>query len=296
MTAELNELFEEGITRSRELTDAADEALAAIDDMATEAGELTQRVQDEGRQACQHMRELVSRLEQAEGDLESAGGQAEGALEGLAAKAEDLETEMGHLLERVRKSLDHLESRQQELDDSLDAQLASTEQGFQELARKTHEAQTQADQQLQAAAQVIAAFRGAVEGARAEFTQQQESWSDAVGTLQTAAHEHAAAWRDGLQGLLSRQARTIVEATNAMVGHHNKAMEGLRRRFVQQAPQDLATALEPLRAALEHLGEEAAERERRLSAEAQELEHSASQSLPILRPIESVLGRAAELA
>ena len=43
-TAAINQLFEEGITHSRELSDAADGAMRAIDDMAKEAEELAQRV------------------------------------------------------------------------------------------------------------------------------------------------------------------------------------------------------------------------------------------------------------
>jgi hypothetical protein len=47
MAAEINELFEEGLTRSRELSDAADEALKAIDEMAREADDA--RREEEGR-------------------------------------------------------------------------------------------------------------------------------------------------------------------------------------------------------------------------------------------------------
>src|SRR5262245_60967447 len=103
MTAEINQLFEEGITRSQELTDAADAAMNAVDGMAQEAEQLAQRVQQEAHEACQHMRELATRLEQQEGELETARAQAEGALEGLAAKAGELTAEAGHLLERVKK-------------------------------------------------------------------------------------------------------------------------------------------------------------------------------------------------
>ena len=68
-TAVINQLFEEGITRSRELSDAADEAMRAIDDMAKEAEELAQRVDTEAAEARQHIQELTSRLERSEGAL-----------------------------------------------------------------------------------------------------------------------------------------------------------------------------------------------------------------------------------
>jgi hypothetical protein len=49
MAAEINELFEEGLPRSRELSDAAHEALKAIDEMAREADDIARRVQEEAR-------------------------------------------------------------------------------------------------------------------------------------------------------------------------------------------------------------------------------------------------------
>ena len=98
-TAVINQLFEEGITRSRELSDAADEAMRAIDDMAREAEELAQRVDTEAAEARQHIKELTSRLQRSEGALETAGHQAEGTLTGLAGKSAELAKEAAELLD-----------------------------------------------------------------------------------------------------------------------------------------------------------------------------------------------------
>jgi len=293
--AEINELFEEGITRSRELTDAADDAMNAIDEMAKEAEQLAQRVQDEGTEACQHMRDLASRLDRAEGELETARGKAEGALEGLTGKAQDLKTEAGELLERVKKSLDAVESRKDQLDGSLDTETTSAQEDFQELAQKTQEAEAQAEQHLQQAAQAIAAFRTAIDTARAEFAQKQQDWSTAVESVQTAAQEKAEEWVTGLNDLLARQSTALVEAANAMVDHHNNAMEGLKQRFVTQAPEDLSTALDPLEAALKQMGVDAAERGQHLSSEVQELQQWVSQARPDIAPIQDALDSAGRL-
>lgn len=155
MTAEINELFEEGVTRCGELTDAADEALDAIDEMAKRAEGLVDRVAEEGQEACQHLRELVGRLAGAEDALQSAHAAAGGGLELLAGKAAELETEAGDLLDRVKTTLAEVESRQQEVDAALYAQLASTQQDFQELLQRTQDAQAQAEEELQQASQRI---------------------------------------------------------------------------------------------------------------------------------------------
>jgi chromosome segregation ATPase len=295
MTAEINELFEEGITRCRELTDAADEAMDGIDAMAREAEELAQRVQAEAGEACTHMRELAGRMEQAEGAVETARGKADGALEALAARAADLKQEAGELLEKARKSMADVETRKDELDGGLEVHMASTQQDFQELVQATQDAQRQAEEQLQEASQRIAALQSAIEGARSEFAQKQQAWSDAVHELETTVQEKAEEWIEGLNELLQRQSQALVGAGNAMVDQHNDAMDNLKRRFVEQAPQDLATALAPVEAALTALGEEASECGPRLASEAQQLEQWVSGALPIVTPIQAALDAAAGL-
>src|SRR5687767_3447601 len=113
--AELNELLEEGTTRSRELADAADEAMNVIDGLVEKAESLAKRVQDEGTEACGHLRDLTRELEQAQGDLAAARGQAEAALETLATKATELKTEVSELLTQVKEDMDELEAQKTRL-------------------------------------------------------------------------------------------------------------------------------------------------------------------------------------
>jgi chromosome segregation ATPase len=293
MAAEINELFEEGITRSRELTEAADQAMNAIDEMAGHAEELARRVEDEGQQACQHLRELAGRLEDAEGRLERARSQADGALEALAGKAAEVKSEAGELLERVRKAAAEIEARADELDGALDSQMASTQQGFQELERGTQRAQAQAEEDLQQAAQRIAALRTAIEAARREFDQKQRAWNDALGGLETTVQDKAEECVGAVNELMRRQSQALVGAANAMVDRHNAAMDALKQRFVEQAPQDLAMALDPLEAALTTAGEAAAEHERRLSAEAEQLEQWVGATVPTVTSVRAALDAAA---
>jgi DNA repair exonuclease SbcCD ATPase subunit len=253
MTAEIQELFEEGVTRSGALTDAADQAMGLIDRMSREAEEVAERVLGKGSEACQHMRELASRLEQAEGELQAAGDQAEGAMDALGGKAAELETAAEGLRDRVKKCLDELETRQERIDDSLDAQTTTTERDFGELAAKTQEAIGEAESRLQQVGQSLVSFRSALEAARAEFAQRRQAWSQALDHLEQAARGDADHWLEALQNLLSRQSAAIVGAANAMVDHHNDAMGRLKARFVEKAPQDLAEGLGPVGGMLQTL-------------------------------------------
>ena len=295
MTAELNQLFEEGIARSGELTDAADEAMNAIDDMVQSAEAATRRVQDEGAEACRHLREIVTRIDHAEGEVEAARGHADGALEGLAAAAAGVKTEVAELLDRVKTNVAELEAQQQRIDDSLDGQMSSTEADFSELAQKTQDLETAAARHLEEAATAVAVFRSAIDRARAEFAQKIEAWAAASDALETHAQEQAQAWTTGLHDLLTRQAATMVETANALVDRHNEAMQHLKERFVEQAPQELASALEPVRTAVEHLGETATSRKQALTSRVDELEHAAKAAVSALEAIRADLGSTARL-
>jgi ABC-type transporter Mla subunit MlaD len=282
MTSEINQLLEEAVTRSAELGDTADEAMTAIDGMVKNAEALTERVREEGSEASRHLHEVAARLEQAGGELEAARGDADGALEGLAGKAADLKTEVGNLLDRVKKNMGDLEAQQKRMNESLDGHASSTQAAFAELAQKTHELEAETGRHLEEAGAAISAFRSAIDAARAEFAHQREAWANALASLETHAHEQADAWTAGLHGLLARQAVTMVEAANAMVGRHNEAMHHLRQRFVEQAPHELTSALDPLRAAVEHLKESAATKQHGLSSHVQELGQSATEALSVL--------------
>ena len=80
-----------------------------------------------------------------------------------------------------------------------------------------------------------------------------------------------------------------------LVNRHNEAMRHLEQSFVEQAPQELASALEPVQAAVEHLGETAAARQGTLSTRAQELAHAATEALATVEVIRTDLGSAARL-
>lgn len=292
---DINDLFEEGITRSRELTEAADEAMNAVDQMAREAESLALRVEDEGREACQHLRDLAARLEQAEGELEDSRVQAEGALQDAAGKAEELKAGVADLLARIEKSMDDLQSRKDVLDDSLDARTVSAQEDFEELARKTQGAEVEAERGLEEAAQSIADLRSAIDAARTEMAQKQQAWAAAMEALEAHARDQAGAWLGGFSELLSRQATALIQAGNVVVDQHNEAMEGLRRRFAEDAPLELGSALTPVVTALEELGHAALQQEPAVTSEAQRLKQAVSQLVPVASAIKTVLEDTARL-
>jgi chromosome segregation ATPase len=293
--AVINELFEEGITRSRELSDAADEAMRAIDDMATGAEELAGRVDSEAAEARQHIRELVGRLERSESELEASGHQVEDVLMGLAGASEDLAKGAVSLLERVRKSLAELDTRHDQVEADLTTRMSAAQDDAADVAARTRAAQAAAEEDLQRVAQAVADFRSAIDTARGEFAHRYQAWAQAADDLESEAYTHADAWTSGLSDLLERQSTALVEAANSMVDEHNDAMDGLRARFVEQAPQHLQDELGPLESGLAELGQAVESREQELTAEAGRMAQWAVAAAPLVDALRTSLEAAARV-
>jgi hypothetical protein len=294
-TPVINQLFEEGITRSQELSDAADEAMRAIDGMEKEAEELAQRVDAEAAEARQHIRELVSRLERSEVALEAAGNEARGSLAGLAGKSAELAAEAAELLDRVKASLAELDTRREAVDADLAARMSDAQDDAAELAGRTQAAQTAAEDGLQHVAEALAGFRTAIDAARTELGQKQQAWAAAAADLESQAAARAEAWTTALSDLLERQSTALVEAANSMVGEHNESMNGLRTRFAEQAPEHLAEALSPLEAALGEMGQEAQTLEQTLAGEADRMTQWADTAVPLVDALRTALDAAARM-
>ena len=296
MAAPINELFEEGVTRCGGLTDAADEAMNALDAATEQAGELVQRVEQEADEARGRLRELTASLEKSADALAASRGEAEGALQGLAGRAQDVERHVGEQLERIREAAARIDEQGTRAGEALDAHAADAQADVAELARRTQEADAEAARRLEEAGRAVASFRATIDAARAELEQKREAWSEALEHLAAAAHDQANAWVLSLQSLLQRQAAAIVEAVNVMVDRHNDAMEVIRQEFAAQAPEDLAHALEPVQTALRTLNDEATARENALAASVAELDSSTEATAPPLDDLRSALESAAELA
>jgi DNA repair exonuclease SbcCD ATPase subunit len=295
MAAEINELFELAVTHCGDLTDAADAAMEAVDAAAGQAEELTERVEQEGKEAREHLRELVARLQQAEGAIEGARGSAAGALAGLAGKAAGLKAAVEALLERAQRAAEQVEEQRRRLDDSLDAQTATTQAEFDELARETEQVEKEAIRRLEEAGRAVTAFRATIEAARDALVRKKDAWDTALRALEAGASERAGTWVAGLKAILHRQATAMVNAANVMVDRHNDTMDAIKREFAEEAPQEMPAVLEPLQAALGHVGEEAAAHGEALSARVEELHAAMSSQGPDLDGLRADLDTAAEL-
>ena len=212
----------------------------------------------------------------------------------LAGASDDLSKGAVFLLERVQKSLAELDGRHDTVEAGLDTRMTSAQDDASELATRTQAVQASAEEDLQKVAQAVDDFRAAIDRLRAEFDQKQQAWAQAADELESEAYTHADAWTSGLSDLLERQATALVEAGNSMVDEHNEAMDGVKARFVEQAPRDLAEALAPLEAEIAELGQAAEDREQGLTAEAGRLMQWAAAAVTTVDGLRTALDAAAQ--
>ena len=177
MAAEINELFEQGITCCGELGDAVDSAMDAIDDAADRARDLAERVVKEGTDAAQRLRDLASRVQQAARAAEDGGREARSLLAGTASGAGDLRSVVGSFLERVKNATDPLARQRSRLDDSLEAHMAGAQAAFSDLAGRTQELESEAGGRTEQADAAIAALRRAIDTARADLVEKKGAWT-----------------------------------------------------------------------------------------------------------------------
>ena len=247
----MNELLEEAAAKAKDLSEEASDWIDALKKMLDKAGDLSERLGDEGREASAHLNVLTTKLEQAAGKLESAAKGAGSELDDLGQKAENLETDIGELVERVKKDLDELEEQKGRIRDSVDTQFHSMGSEVSELGQQILEREAATNQHLADAQKSIGEFRQFVEKARGELAQKQAQWVGGLSEVWSEADKRTQAWVNALSGVLADQTTAMVEMANHMIGKHNEVMEGLKQKFAVQAKNEVANSLDPLRVALE---------------------------------------------
>jgi DNA repair exonuclease SbcCD ATPase subunit len=295
MEAELNQLFEEAVTRSRELTDAAEAALTAVDEAARRARDVAERVEENGTRAGRHLREVAEQLERDASAIGDARHETEASLASLADRASGLEEEVGGLLERVRTASGTIDEQRLRLDDSLEAQRAEVEADVAELGRHAGGVATELEERLERAQDATMALRSSLDAARAELARTLESWSEVLNRLEGNARAGAGQLVEAIQELLGRQATAMVQAANVMVERHNAAMALVKSEFAEEVPAELSTSLQPLHAALGATEEEAVAREQDWTSEVEALDAAMTAGAPARGDVRTALEGAAVL-
>lgn len=292
----MNELLEQGVTRCGELTDAADEALRAVDDMTKEAAALHESVVEGAEVFADHLREFRERLQDHEETLEGAFVPARQALGLLADKGAWAVTRAGEALAQARADLADLATRDDALDAALETGVAAAEGDLRALGGRSAAAQARAEEGIRRASLAIGTLRGALEAARTGFAKQYESWQEDVEDFADALMEHRDGCTTAFETLLGRQSRALQALAAAMTASYDESVADVVRRFTVEAPQAFATALDDAETSLTSLGAAAADAEQRVKEGAGALAQRAGTARPVCVAIAAALATADGLA
>jgi DNA repair exonuclease SbcCD ATPase subunit len=292
--AELNELLEQAAAESGELTEDAGEASEAIKAVVGRADDLLEEVTSKGETARRHLQSLKDKLSELAAAVTSARGRADSSLETLGTRAVAVKAEVVKLLASVKAGLDELEAEKTRLQNDADTQTQAAQGEFVALSDHVGDLGDSLDQQLVTAHNTITAFRSGVETARMEFMAKKAEWDKAMVELEAQATEQSLNWADGLQELLSGQAKALVESTNHIVEAHNTAMDELKEKFAVEAKGAVAGSLQALRDELVKLGQNASDKQDDLTAKSDQILGKVREAIPVIEQITSVLEPAAE--
>lgn len=285
--ADLNELLEEAATRSNELADEADAAMTAIDDMVSQASDMSSQLETAAQHATSLLRDITALLTKTEADVEQGRSAVASGMQHLAAEAGTLKTHVEQLLASVKNGVAELAQHDAQSAAALDQVAQSFDGEVKELGQTQQELADAVEQDLQDASEAIAAFRTAVDEARAEYVHKQDEWRAAVDALEVGAQEQARFFTEGLDRLLAGHARALLDAANHLIERHNETMDHVGTRLGEESPRALEEALGPLTGVLETVVEQATNSKDQISARAAELLQEVRAALPQLEALQA---------
>jgi ABC-type transporter Mla subunit MlaD len=292
----LNDLLEEGATRTAELADNVNAASHAIDELVKRAQALAERVASEGDDAHQEFQAALTALEQAGQELGAAADGADGHLETLAGKAGEVRGRATELLAGVRKAVEELESHKEQLATTLQQRTQAAEQDFERLGEHLEALQTAAEEKLQAADTAVDAFKTALAEALDDVEEAQGRVFDHIQELEDSVWEELKNYAEAIDTGLGGAVEDLVEAANKMVAEHNEAAEAVARKFGEEAVERVTSSFEPLKAAADAVAQLCEDSEEGLASRSSEVLGKVEEALQILERIRPALEAAQKLA
>jgi chromosome segregation ATPase len=295
MTALINELFKEAIERSHEFVRNAQEAEEGAGDVAERARALTSAVEEESSEAHGLFQEATSQLREAEAELESAVQKAGSEMEGLRTQVAQVEAKVAALVAAVKSGADELEALKGQLTTDLDQRHETANGLFQDAAQRAEDLQGHLGERLQATSQAVTELNEAVSQAQSGLEESRARFLEGLEELGERAQTQVEAYADSVASALQEATQTLVDCGNQMVAAHNQAMEDLRVKFTEEAVARAETSFEPVRAAVEALGDLCRTQETELGQRADAILQKVEEALRLSEGLSPILQQAALL-
>jgi putative membrane protein len=251
----INDLLEEAAQRCQELTEAANEASARVDELVASTGALEDRLAEGAEDAHGAFREAAAVLAAVGTELRTLETQVPDAFERLGEQAGAVEDVAEGVAPAVEGETTRLEQQQQRVAAALEARTDRLEAEAQALAERVVRAQAETVERLEEAGRSVDALRASLDSAHQGMAEAQAALLDRWSAGQEALAGQVTACAGAIGDGLDAAADALVEAANRMLNAHNQAVVTVRQKLTEEAPAALSPAFEPVRAAIFELTE-----------------------------------------
>jgi hypothetical protein len=249
----INELLEEAVSRSRELSDEALATAQAVSAVIERAHEVGERIAREGEEAHGHFQALAARLQEVHSDLQGAVSDARLQLDRVVGRSREVEGRVAELLEQVHKGTTELETQRSEALRHLEQQADETEQRLGELSGTLDELEHAFRSGGSQAGREIALLLSGSQAARGIVEQKRQELQEAMDALETELETQVNAVGEALEESIIQQNAALVGVGDKLVEQHNEMVAAVVRQLTEDAFAQIDAALAPLRTAVESL-------------------------------------------
>jgi ABC-type transporter Mla subunit MlaD len=253
-------------------------------------------VDEEAAEAHGLFQAATAQLQEAESELETAVQKAGSEMDGLRAQAAQVEAKVAALVAAVKAGADGLEACKSQLSSDLGQRQETANGSFQDTSERAQELQAHLAERLQTTTQAVSELSEAVSQAQAGLEEGRTRFLEGLQELGERVQTEVQAYAAGVESSLESATQTLVDCGNQMVAAHNQAMDVLRVKFTEEAVSRARTVFDPVRAAIETLGELCRTQEGDLGQRADAILQKVGEALRLSEGLSPVLQQAALLA
>lgn len=251
--ADINALFAQATDEADAFAEEGARAHQSVDQILRLSAALGDAVEAGAAEARDRLQLLSTRLLEGEQDLTRENGAALAALASLRSASGEVQGRVDGYLALVHAQLLELREEKERLREEMRQRGDEAHGHAARYAARVREVENGSRARLEAARQVVAAFRSMVEGSRAGLYERREVLLATMKQMEIDARQRfdlVVQAYDGVAALVQEQVSGLQATLTALT---DQAVAGLARRLSHDAVESLEEAAEPLREAISEL-------------------------------------------
>jgi uncharacterized phage infection (PIP) family protein YhgE len=292
----LNDLLLEAVASCEQLTENANEAEDQAEALTTQAGELTSKLGAEAAEVHQDIQGLIARLDAVEAERERAGERVAEETGALAQQADTMEQRVAAMLTHFKDRSGEFQARQVQWASQLEARLESSAAEMRQLSTDMDSLQEEAARQLGEVGTALDTFRTSVDTAHQGVADLKVEVIQALVGAETFAAEAAESHAQEIGTLVHQQTESLIGFANKMLSEHNETVLAVRRKYADEATQNVTDLAEAIESAFDGLKDPLPGYETAVKDQEDAISQRVDQALDRIGRIKTVLAKAGSLS